>query len=235
MFVRCRAMVMDGDGTPTKDGKMVGAVVDALKRLRNADCRLILATGESMEELSDFPNIDLFCAVVAEEGAVVCCPKGEDEQQLAPAPPSTLIARLREKGVDPLRLGRVIISTEEPHEKNLRDTIEELALDYVIHRNRKQRMALPAGIDKGYGIATLLERFHIPRAEVIGIGDAENDRSLFAVCGLKVAVANALGELKQFADIVTRGEQGYGVAELIDNLLEGGRSPLFQVPLGSCN
>ena len=53
---------------------------------------------------------------------------------------------------------------------------------------------------------------------MVGIGDAENDEAFLALCGLGVAVANALDSLKARADQVTRGENGAGVREVIDSL-----------------
>jgi hydroxymethylpyrimidine pyrophosphatase-like HAD family hydrolase len=45
------------------------------------------------------------------------------------------------------------------------------------------------------------ERLGIPLAQVIGVGDAENDQVLLAVCGLEVAVANAVPELKSVTKV----------------------------------
>ena len=41
------------------------------------------------------------------------------------------------------------------------------------------------------------------------------------MCGLKVAVSNALPALKELADVVTVAARGEGVIELIDGLLAG--------------
>ena len=54
---------------------------------------------------------------------------------------------------------------------------------------------------------------------VVGVGDAENDHAFLSICECSVAVANALPAVKERADIVTRGDHGAGVAELIDELL----------------
>lgn len=54
----------------------------------------------------------------------------------------------------------------------------------------------------------------------VGVGDAENDHAFLSICECAVAVANALPSLKQRADIVTPGDHGAGVAQLIDELLE---------------
>jgi len=55
---------------------------------------------------------------------------------------------------------------------------------------------------------------------VAGIGDAENDHALLNYCECAVAVANALPAVKAAVDIVTEGDHGAGVRELIDRILK---------------
>ncbi len=59
------------------------------------------------------------------------------------------------------------------------------------------------------------------REHIVGVGDAEDDQAFLRMCGLSVAVANALPAVKAGADIVTRGERGTGVIEVIEGLLAG--------------
>jgi hydroxymethylpyrimidine pyrophosphatase-like HAD family hydrolase len=54
---------------------------------------------------------------------------------------------------------------------------------------------------------------------VIGVGDAENDHAFLEMCGVAVAVANALPMLKEHADLITRGARGQGVIELIERII----------------
>ena len=56
-------------------------------------------------------------------------------------------------------------------------------------------------------------------ARSVAIGDAENDHAMLALCGYGAAVANALPALKARAQLVTRGERGQGVAELIERMI----------------
>ncbi len=64
-----------------------------------------------------------------------------------------------------------------------------------------------------------LEELEIWPCNTVAIGDAENDFTFFNLCGMPVAVANALPMLKQAAVLVTGGVRGAGVAELIGRLL----------------
>jgi hydroxymethylpyrimidine pyrophosphatase-like HAD family hydrolase len=65
------------------------------------------------------------------------------------------------------------------------------------------------------------------------VGDAENDRAFLDACGYSVAVANALPELKDHVDLVTRGRHGEGVEELIASLLGERSDPAAISPAGA--
>ncbi len=82
-------------------------------------------------------------------------------------------------------------------------------------------MILPSGINKASGLRAALEIFGLLSGEVIGVRDAKNDHAFLEVCGLPVAVANALPSLKDKAALVTRHSAGAGVTELIDSALRG--------------
>jgi hydroxymethylpyrimidine pyrophosphatase-like HAD family hydrolase len=78
---------------------------------------------------------------------------------------------------------------------------------------------LPAGVDKASGLAAALDELGLSSTDAVGVGDAENDQAFLATCGTSVAVANALPALKEQVDLVTRGEAGPGVVEVVDRLL----------------
>jgi hydroxymethylpyrimidine pyrophosphatase-like HAD family hydrolase len=79
---------------------------------------------------------------------------------------------------------------------------------------------LPAGVDKRMGLVAALAELQLAPANVVAIGDAENDASLLAACGCAAAVANALPSIQRNADLVTSSGHGAGVVELIGQLLE---------------
>ena len=80
-------------------------------------------------------------------------------------------------------------------------------------------MVLPAGVTKASGLRGALAQLDLSPVNCIGIGDAENDLAFLELCGLPVAVANALPSVKGRAAFVTTGMRGAGVVELIDQLL----------------
>ncbi len=69
------------------------------------------------------------------------------------------------------------------------------------------------------GLRGALAQLGLSPLDCIGVGDAENDLAFRDVCGLVVAVANALPSVKERVAFVTAGTRGAGVVELIDQLL----------------
>ena len=113
------------------------------------------------------------------------------------------------------------MATREPHETTVVEVIKELGLELQVIFNKGAVMVLPSGINKATGLAAALQSFDIPPENVIGVGDAENDHAFLELCGLSVAVANALPALKERAALVTQHSAGAGVTELIDSALRG--------------
>ena len=69
---------------------------------------------------------------------------------------------------------------------------------------------------KKVALEKLLEILDISRDEAIGIGDSYNDLSFLEICGLKVAVGNAVPEVKDIADYVSPPYWEDGVGDVID-------------------
>jgi hydroxymethylpyrimidine pyrophosphatase-like HAD family hydrolase len=219
--MRYLALCCDYDGTLATHGKILPDTIKALERLIASGRRLLMVTGRELEDLQSVcESLDLFEYVVAENGALLYHPATRAEQTLAPPPPDEFVATLRERGVTPVSRGRVIVATWEPHETTVLETIRDLGLELQVIFNKGAVMVLPAGVNKATGLASALERLRLSHHNAVGIGDAENDHALLRSCECSVAVANALPKLKEAADIVTKGDHGAGVAELIDALLK---------------
>ena len=214
------ALATDYDGTIAHHGDVDAPTLAALQRLRGASRRLILVTGRELDDLIRvMPQLDLFDIVVAENGALLYWPDTKRERTLAAPPPPEFARRLREQGVSPLSVGRVIVASWEPNEATVLAAIRELGLELQIIFNKGAVMVLPAGINKESGLRAALEELEISPRNVVAVGDAENDFAFLDLCGMPVAVANALPRLKDAAALVTRGERGEGVAELVDRWL----------------
>lgn len=223
--IRFKALAVDYDGTLAEDGRVAPETLEALRRAKRSGRKLLLVTGRELEELmSVFPELDVFDVVVAENGALLYrpSPPPPTERPLASAPPPELVRTLRERGVAPLSMGRIIVATRQPHERTVMETIRDLGLELEVIFNKGAVRILPSGVDKAFGLRAALDELGIDPRQVVGVGDAENDQSLLATCGLGVAVANAVESLKEAADLVTVHRNGRGVVETIDELLEAG-------------
>jgi hypothetical protein len=121
--------------------------------------------------------------------------------------------------VAPLAVGRSIVATLRTNEAAVAAAIEALGLPWRMIFNNESVMVLPEGVDKASGLMAALPALGLKAAEVLGVGDAENDHAFLAACGVSAAVANALPSLKAQVDVVTEGEEGAGVAWLIERLL----------------
>jgi HAD superfamily hydrolase (TIGR01484 family) len=219
--MRYLALCCDYDGTLATHGKVLADTIEALERLIASGRRLLMVTGRELDDLQRVCNrLDLFEYVVAENGALLYHPATRAEKTLAPRPPDEFVATLRERGVDPVSTGRVIVATWEPYETVVLQTIRDLGFELQVIFNKGAVMVLPAGVNKATGLASALELLGLSPHNVVGIGDAENDHALLRSCECSVAVANALPKLKEAADIVTQGDHGAGVVELIDALLD---------------
>lgn len=72
---------------------------------------------------------------------------------------------------------------------------------------------------KQHGLVKAAEILDISRDEIIGIGDAYNDFSLMMASGLKVAMGNAIEDLKAIADYVAPTVEEDGVADVIEKFV----------------
>lgn len=219
--MKWRALATDFDGTIATDGVVDEPTRLALLALRAADVRSFLVTGRV---LSDFDLMEsflpIFDMIVAENGAVLSDPASEETRALGAPPPEALVAELSRRGV-PIRVGTSIVATNEPHETVAIQVIKELGLELQVTFNKGAVMILPSGINKASGLRAALKGFDLSPGDVIGVGDAENDHAFLELCGLPVAVANALPGLKEKAAWVTQRSAGAGVTELIDAALRG--------------
>lgn len=217
--MRYRALATDYDGTIAHDGIVDDSTIEALRRARSSGLKLIMVSGRELPDLfKTFAHTDLFDRIVVENGALLYDPATKESRMLAPDPPPALLEALTKKGV-PLSVGRSIVATVEPHEHAVLAAIRDLGLEWHVIFNKGSVMALPSGVTKATGLVPALAELGIDAKETIGVGDAENDHAFLRLCGLSVAVDNALPAVKGAADYVTRGARGAGVTELIDRLL----------------
>ena len=218
--MRYHALASDFDGTLAEHGKVDAKTLAALQRARDAGRKLVLVTGREWPDLrATFAEYKIFHQIVAENGALLVDPETGEETVIATPPPESFAVRLRERGVQPLSVGRVIVATWHPHETEVLEAIRDLGLELQVIFNKGAVMVLPSGVNKASGLRQALERLRISRHNCVAVGDAENDHALLEQSELGVAVANSVPVLKERADWVTHAARGDGVGELIEEWL----------------
>ena len=75
------------------------------------------------------------------------------------------------------------------------------------------------GINKWEAVKSVAASYGITPAEIMCIGDSNNDISMIANAGIGVAVANAKDNVKEHAKIVTASNNDDGVALVIESIL----------------
>ncbi len=81
------------------------------------------------------------------------------------------------------------------------------------------------GSTKATGLLRLIKYLKINIKETVVIGDWYNDKSMFETKAIKIALDNAVAELKYSADLVTtKGNNEDGVAEFLEMVLKAKRN-----------
>ena len=218
--MRYLVLATDYDGTLATHGRVEESTLFALRELQRSGRKVILVTGRELDDLKNvFPQIGICELVVAENGGLLYTPKTQEICPLAEPPREEFLAALKARGV-PFSVGRVVVATWEPHQAAVLDVIKRLGLELQLSFNKGAVMVLPSGVDKKTGLDAALAQLGLSSHNVVGVGDAENDRLFLSACRCGVAVANALPALKARADLVMTGDHGAGVRELIQHILD---------------
>ena len=220
--MRYLVLACDFDGTLATGGTVSGDTMAALHRLRDSGRKVILVTGREIEDLlAIFPDVQVFDRVVAENGGLLYRPASREHKTLGEAPTAEFVDALRARGISPLSVGHSLVSTWEPHETAVLETIRDLGLELQVIFNKGAVMVLPSGVNKATGLEAALLELGLSAHNCVGVGDAENDHALIRLCECGVAVANALPLIQERADWVTRDPNGAGVTELVEKLIDG--------------
>jgi hydroxymethylpyrimidine pyrophosphatase-like HAD family hydrolase len=225
-----RALACDYDGTLATQDRLAPATVGALERARAAGLRLVLLTGRAFFELTRVcERLDLFDAVVAENGAVLYFPGAGTLRDLAPAPSPRLLAELARQGIA-YHLGRVVVGTLRSDEARVREALAAAGIELELVYNRGALMLLPPGVSKGTGLRQVIRQLGLSFHDVLGFGDAENDQPLFDACGVTACPADAVPALRARADWILPGGDGAAVAQAITAEILAGRVSVAGVP-----
>ena len=128
----------------------------------------------------------------------------------------------RLRGIAPTKL---ILLADPPEVERLLEAFRErFAGRAFITRSDPEYLEITApDVNKGTALRLLARHYDTPLANVMALGDADNDLGLIETAGFGVAVANAHAHVKAAAAAVTQRTNNEGaVAEAIDRWVLGG-------------
>lgn len=207
-------LALDYDGTTGSDAGLNFRVREAVEEAGARGIVSVLVTGRRLAELRRVAgNLDLFDAVVAENGAVLAFPNGQT-RLLGQAPPLRFYEELQRCGIS-FAPGECVVEADAGSAPQILAAIRRLELPLVLLFNRDRLMVLPQSISKATGLHAALSSLRVSARNAIAIGDAENDHELLAACELGVAVSWGSTALQQSAEEVLAGEGPNAVADYI--------------------
>lgn len=110
----------------------------------------------------------------------------------------------------------VYIDREDPARLHrIRDAITKIPGVEVTSSWINNIEIMPKGVHKGTALAMLSHRLHIEQAQVMAIGDNENDIPMLTWAGFGVAMGNASEGARAVAEFETDDNENAGVAKVI--------------------
>jgi hydroxymethylpyrimidine pyrophosphatase-like HAD family hydrolase len=222
--MKFNVLALDYDGTIARHGWLDPTVRAAIADVRASGITVVLVTGRILEQLKAFAGgLDFVDAVVAENGAVLCFSDGNTRILGQPAPQSFL-DELRRRAVT-FTAGQCIVEMDAETAPQVLAAIRNLELPLAMLFNRGRLMVLPQAISKGAGLREALAVLGFSAHNAIGVGDAENDHDLLAVCEFGVAAGWGSKVLQEAADAVIAGDGPDAVAPYIRKMAKVKRIP----------
>jgi hydroxymethylpyrimidine pyrophosphatase-like HAD family hydrolase len=220
--MKLRVLALDYDGTIATNGSLHEEVRAAIAEVRSRGIVVLLATGRMLSDLRVLlGDLEIFDAVVAENGAVLALPKVGRTFAFAAAPQETLLELLRMRGMHP-RQGSCVVELPATDARVALDSVRVLQLPVSLQFNRDRLMLLPQAISKATGLREALRMLRLSEHNAIAVGDAENDHELLAACELGYAVAWGSPALQAAADGLVIGEGPQAIAGWIRRITATG-------------
>ncbi|OGG05028.1 hypothetical protein A2Z33_07125 [Candidatus Gottesmanbacteria bacterium RBG_16_52_11] len=246
--MKYKALFLDVDGTLVKGGLgnvPTQVVVKAINRI-SKDVHVCLATGRMLSQIKDIiSSLKLSGLLVIANGIQIYDPQARYivwEKKLGEKSVPAIIRIMKKYRLQTRQFdGRSEFIFDGNTERNdiyslWADYVSPVIIDKVMHElesipavsahrmisfnnNYECIEAAHAQATKLHGIVEVARRLKIDTKEIIGVGDGYNDFPLLLACGLKIAMGNAVEELKSIADFIAPPVDADGVATVIDKFI----------------
>ena len=227
---RPRAIAVDIDGTITDSKKRIHlGAIEALRRLEAVGIPIILTTGNVRSiTYGLWRFIGASGPMVCENGGVVWHPRwGEPivraDGTRAKKAAEQIAANL---GVD--AKGITTNAWREPEWCLFPNEDVDAIRDFIKNSEFSDLEVVKTGfaihlmephLSKAEGLAVALEKMGLKPSEILAVGDAPNDISLFEFVGHSVAVGGCFEELAAIANVVSPLQRGDTFIPLVDAIL----------------
>ena len=226
-----KAVAVDIDGTITDSNKKIhlGAIA-ALRRLEEAGIPVILASGNVRGiTYGLWRFIGASGPMVCENGGVVWHPEWGDPIVRADGGRAKMAAEMVGKK---LGLDSQGITTNAWRESEwcLFPDEDLNAINEIISNSEYSDLSvirtgfaihlMEPHLSKGEGLAVALAKIGLDASEILAVGDAPNDISMFEYVGHTVAVGGSFEELAAIADVLSPFPHGETFQPLVDAILE---------------
>ena len=237
---------MDSLASQLKDGKSMDELTrDAIRQALRVGKEVIFCTGrpvaETRQYLKLFPDMRY---LLCESGALLYdlhkktpvyrkCLADETVQALAQTAAGRdicpvafiegeyyIASHMKENG---LRADKINLFHTTPEDRAIsRKILEEMGVPICMADGEISSLECTApGVSKGLGLEKLSQETGISTADMIVVGDADNDLVGLAAAGLAVAMGNASDRVKNVCDVVVADNEHCGCAEAICRYLLG--------------
>lgn len=247
--MKYKLLILDVDGTivPYAKGALPSSRVTEAIRKAYQKVRVCFATGRPLSMMENvFTHLKMSGHAILNDGAQVIDIKSKItlyERAMRKTDVKTVTAILENEGVSfflndsmqnkitqKIPLNRKILNiftmhemTEEKADK-LTDKLTHIPTIKVskTHYGSKDSFELLIShqeATKLHGIYEVARFLRVKKSEIIGIGDSGNDFQLLMASGLKVAMGNAIEDLKAIADYIAPSVEEDGVADVIEKFV----------------
>lgn len=223
-------VAVDIDGTLTDANKLlhVGAV-EALRALEAAGIPVIICTGNTRPiAYGLWRFIGLSGPLVCENGGVLWYPDGEvvlraegREAEEACRWVAEHIPGIDADGIatNRWRESEWCLKTDEDMEAIQAALADSRWSHLTVLRTGFAIHVMDPCLSKGQGLSAVLERLGVAAEDVLAVGDAPNDLSMFELVGWSVAVGGAFPELQAVASVCSAEPHGATFPPLVDAIL----------------
>ena len=118
-------------------------------------------------------------------------------------------------------VNKCLMTAEPAYLEQVEQQIKEIVGDRIgVYRSQPFFLELvPQNIDKAESLASLLQKLHFTREDLIACGDGYNDLSMIRYAGLGVAMENGEEGVKKYADYIAPSNDEDGIAYVLEKFI----------------